>query len=173
MKNIASWLSALAIAALVAATPARAATYNLVFDGTNFDVNALITTDANDLVVGISGVMNGPGSYSTQITNIVSTSSAYYNVYWIWDNIFIADAPHVDFCGLLWQNLDGSVANFLLDNGNYAISTANPGTGDFANWLDVDPGVVSVAAIPLPPAMMFLGSGLLGLAFLGRGRKTR
>ena len=173
MKTITSWLPALVIAAFVAASPARAATYNLVFDGIKFDVNALVTTDANDIVVDIAGVMTGPNGYSTLITNIVATSSAYNGVYWIWNNLFTADAPHVDLFGLLWQNLDGSVANFYLDNGNFVISTANPGTGDFSDWQNVDPGLVSVASIPLPPAMMFLGSGLLGVVCLGRSRKTR
>ena len=173
MKTITSWLPALVIAAFVAASPARAATYNLVFDGIKFDVNALVTTDANDIVVDIAGVMTGPNGYSTQITNIVSTSSVYNGLYWIYNNVFTADAPHVDLFGLLWQNLDGSVANFYLDNGNFVISTANPGTGDFSDWQNVDPGLVSVASIPLPPAMMFLGSGLLGVVCLGRSRKTR
>ena len=173
MKSVLSWLSAIILAAFLAASPARASTYNLVFDGVNFDVNALVTTDANDIVVDISGVMNGPNGYSTVITNIVATSSAYYGVYWIWNNMFTANAPHVDWFGLLWQNQDGSVANYYLDNGNFVISTANPGTGNFTNWQAVDPGQVSVSAIPLPPAMLFLVSGFFGLACLGRSRKAR
>ena len=173
MKNILSKLSALVVAAFVTASPACAATYNLFFDGDKFDVNALISTDENDLVIDISGIMIGPNGYASQITNIVSTTSVYNGFYWIYNNVFTADAPHVDWYGLLWENLDGSLTNYYLDNGNFVLSTANPGTGDFSNWQNVDYGQPTVSAIPLPPAIIFLGSGLLGLACLGWSRKTR
>ncbi len=171
MKSVAYKLYTLAIMMFLAVTPVKAATYNFAFDGVNFDVIATITTDSSDLVTDIVGTMTGPGSYVTQITNIVSTSSSYYGVYWLWNNLFIADAPHVDWFGLLWQNDDGSLTNFFLDGGQFVLSTANPVTSDFSNWLNVDPGPVTVSLVPLPPAMLFLGSGLFGLLFLGRHRR--
>lgn len=173
MKSFAYKLSALVIATFLTVSSASAATYNLLFDGGNFDVNAIVTTDANDIVTNISGTMTGPSGYFTQITNIVATSDASYGVYWLWNNIFTSSAPHVDWFGLLWQNLDGSFTNYYLDNGNFVLSTANPGTGDFSNWQNLDPGTVTVSYVPVPPSMMFLGSGLFGLVFLGRRRRSR
>ncbi len=172
MKSVAYRVYALAVIAFLAVTPAKAATYYFSFDGGNFDVVAAITTDASDVVTDITGTMTGPGSYVTQITNIVATSSSYYGVYWLWNNLFIAGAPHVDWFGLLWQNDDGSLTNFYLDGGQFVLSTANPVTGDFSNWLNVDPGPVIVALIPVPPSVLFLGSGLFGLLFLGRRRRS-
>lgn len=172
MKSVAYKLYTLAVLAFLTVTPANAATYNLAFDGGNFDVVATIITDSNDAVTGITGTMTGPGSYVTQITNIVATSSSYYGVYWLWNNLFIANAPHVDWFGILWQNDDGSLTNFYLDGGQFVLSTANPVTNDFSNWQNVDPGSIAVNLVPVPPSMLFLGTGLFGLLFLGRRRKN-
>jgi hypothetical protein len=172
MKSVAYKLYALAVIAFLATTPAKAATYDFRFDGGSFDVVARITTDINDIVTDITGTMTGPGSTVTNITNIVATSSSYYGVYWLWNNIFISSAPHVDWFGILWQNDDGSLTNFYLDGGQFVLSTANPVTGDFSNWLNVDPGPATITLIPVPPSVLFLGSGLLGLLFLGRRRRS-
>ena len=172
MKKFSIAMLALGVFGLFA-SPASATTYNWSFDGDRFDVDAVVTTDASDIVTNITGTMFGPNGYSTLITDVVAASSNQNGIYWLWNNKFTADAPHVDLYGILWQNLDGSLANYYLDNGNYVLSTANPSTGDFSNWQNLDVGQASVSAVPLPPALALLGTGLLGLAVLGRRRKLR
>lgn len=117
MSKFASWFAGVSIVALAATTPAQAATYRFEYDGSLFDVSANVTTDASDIVQLITGSVVGPNGYSTTISSIVPTSTNNYKNLWIWNNVFTADGPHIDWYGLLWENLDGSVANLYLENG--------------------------------------------------------
>lgn len=172
MKKLASGIVAIALSAIATIAPARASTYNLTFHGDVFDVDATLSTDALDNVLTISGTVAGPNGYSTTIANLVPTTTSLYHDLWLWNNLFDDSEPHVDWYGLLWQNTDGSIANYYLANGNFILSMANPNTGNYSYWANGDVGLQSVAAVPVPAAIWFLGSSLLGLAFLGRRRSS-
>lgn len=86
--------------------------------------------------------------------------------------MFTADGTHVDWYGLLWENLDGSVANLYLENGAYILSIANPHTGNYAYWANGDVGTQDVASVSLPGSVLLLATGLLGLGAIGRKRQS-
>jgi hypothetical protein len=171
VKKLMSKLVMAAALAFAAATPSKAVTYNLVFDGTIFDVNATVTTDTNNNATAISGTMVGPNNYVGQITGLIPFSSPSYHNLWIWNNRFAAATPHVDWYGLLWTTADGTIANYFFDAGHHILSVANPSQNNYNNWINGDTGVHSVSTVPLPGAVWLLGSGLMGLAQLSRRRK--
>ena len=172
MKKFLSKIYVAAIVAFAAATPSQALTYSLVFDGAIFDVNAFVTTDANNNATSIAGTMIGPNNYVGQITALIPVTSPSYHNLWLWNNQFSAAPPNVDWYGLLWQTVDGTLANYYFDAGRHVLSVANPSANNFAFWANGDNGVHSVTTIPVPGAIWLLGSGILGLAQLARRRKA-
>lgn len=172
MRQFTSWFAAVTLVALASTTPTQAATYRFDYDGGLFDVSANVTTDSADIVQSITGSIAGPNGYTTTISSIVPTSTSNYKNLWIWNNVFTADGSHIDWYGLLWENLDGSVANLYLDNGAYILSIANPHTGNYSYWANGDAGTQAVSSVPLPGSVFLLGTGLLGLGLLGRKRQS-
>ena len=166
MKYFASGFAATALAAIVFTTPAQAATYNIFFDGTAFDVNALINTDAFNNVTGISGNVIGPlGAGPIDILVPLGNPS------WIYDNLFTALTPPVTNGGILFQTLSGVMFNLYSTATSYFLSVGPPPPDTFYN--PGDEGTLTVSQVPLPAALPLLAAALSGLGFLGRSRHRR
>jgi hypothetical protein len=149
-----------------------------------------VETDADDVVRSIAGTLTRGGQAAIAIASIVPTDTADATArrYWLWNNRLYLNAPYVDWYGLLWQNADGSYANFYTEGGRNVLSFANPSRNDFSAYMPnlavlsvaqvtpVEPIVTAsavsrVADVPAPGAAILFGSALLGLGYLSAGRK--
>ena len=151
-----------AAAAVVAvAMPAKASNYSVAFDGSTFDVNAAVQTDAFDYVMTIAGTVTGPNGAA--ITGLTPGS----NPSWNYDNQLFATTPYVSNGGILFS-AGAWIYNLYEWSGAYYLSTYNP-DGTLYNPGDV--GTLTVTAVPLPAAAWLFGSALLGLGWARRSRQ--
>jgi hypothetical protein len=150
--------AALAATAISLSAPAKAATYEVSYDGSVFDVFAQISVDGSDNVTAISG--NVVGVNGGSITGLEPLG----NPSWIYDNKFFASSPYVDNGGILF-NAAGFLYNLYssIDGTTYFLSTFNP---DGSNYNPGDTGSLAVAQTPLPGAIWLFGTALAGLASL-------
>ena len=154
--------AAMVVVALSA--PAKAATYNVSFDGSFFDVFAQITTDGLNNVTVITGNVVGPGAAS--ITGLEPLG----NPNWIYDNQFFGSSPYVTNGGILFSAGAFLYNLYSVDGPGWFLSTFNPNDSNFNPG---DAGRLSVAQTPLPGALWLFGSALAGLwGFARRRRKS-
>jgi hypothetical protein len=177
MRGVLVGLS-MAVAAFVAAAPAQALTFKFSYDSASLDItNAIITTNAQDVAISMTGFLVYPTNVKTSITGIIptTTTNTRYKQLWTWDNKFKPTGPSVNVDGILFSLADGSVANYFRQNGKYVLSVANPAANIYTYYNNASTagGTHSVAPIPLPPSVMMLGAGLVGLAGLSRRKERR
>jgi hypothetical protein len=149
-------------------SPALADSYSFALDGSQYDVNGLVTTDPLNNVISISGLVTGPNG------GAIDGLSPLGNPNWTYDDLFFGNEPYVTNGGILFSangwdyNLYsvGSPGSF-----QYYLSTFNP---DGAYYNPGDTGSLAVAAVPGP----IVGSGITSLVIalgglLGLARKRR
>ncbi len=183
------WLALGAAALALAGSPAKAATYNLDFTGSTFDVIATIVTGASAPgggydITSISGYDTSKyGTYN--ITGLIKApgtppnQGVYYasnGLGWTYNDVFYPSGnPYVANSGPLFADASGNIMNLYSTGPNtYYLSVDNPGgslwnPGD-RGTLTAGPGGVSQT--PLPSTWMMLIAGIVGLGFLAyRGTK--
>ncbi len=80
-----------------------------------------------------------------------------------------------DTNGTTWTDIGGTSLVLSLTNlaaGNYFLSITGSGSGQFFSSNDVGLYEVSVSVVPIPGAILFFGSGLVGLGGVLRSKKT-
>ncbi len=164
MKKFKTMLAAAvaaALASLVPAAPAKAAMYNVAFDGATFDFTALVQTDGANNVTAISGNVVGPNGAA------IGGIDPLGNPNWSYNNKFFASSPHVDNGGILF-NAGGWDYNFYTVGAQYYLSTYNP-NGSLYN--PGDTGGVVVAAVPEPGTWAMMILGFAGVGFVAYRRR--
>jgi hypothetical protein len=175
----------LAGSALLAALPAKANTYDVTFNGSSFDVSAVITTaDTLDSVggydiLGISGIVTGPtSSVSGAINNLISNpgqpnQGTYYvpgtSIGWYYDNVLFPSGSAFDNNGPLFSFGAGIVANLYSVGSTFYLSLSQPS----GFWNPGDSGSLQVAQTPLPAALPLFASGLAAMGLIGWRRKRK
>ena len=134
------------------ALPAHASTYDVTFTGSNFALNAVITTaDSLDALGGydianISGAVTGPTSGA--ITDLLSNpNQPYQGTYyagsygWNYDDVLFSGSVPFDNNGLLFSFGTDIVANLYSVGSTFYLSVDNP----TSFWDPGDPGTLSVS----------------------------
>ncbi len=168
---------------LLEALPANATTYDVTFNGGNFDLSAVITTaDSLDALGGyditsISGTITGPSSGA--ITGLLSNPNqpnqgTYYagSYGWNYDNVLFSGAVPFDNNGLLFSFGTDVLANLYSVGSSFYLSVDNPSSF----WNPGDVGTLSVSdppATPLPAALPLFATGLGLVGLLGWYRKRK
>jgi glucan phosphoethanolaminetransferase (alkaline phosphatase superfamily) len=178
MRGILTGLSIAVAATVLVVAPAHSATYQFSYDSASLDItNAVITTNAQNVAISMTGFLVYPTSVKISITGIIPTTTANlrYKQLWTWNNKFVPTSPNVDIDGIFFSMADGSVANYFRQNGKYILSVANPAANIYTYYNNTSTagGNQTVAPVPLPPSVMTLGAGLAGLAGLGRRTAAR
>ena len=177
------------------ALPANANTYDVTFDGTNFDVTAVITTLSTLDSLGGYDITNIQGSVTAlnagvtggTITGLAPNplpsgtppaQGTYYDLSglgWNYDDVLFTNGqPAFDNNGPLFsfQTSAGTdiLGNLYSVGSQFYLSVDNP-TG---LWNPGDPGVLQVTATPIPAALPLFatGLGLVGLLFWRGKRKA-
>ncbi len=162
----------------------RAATYDVTFTGSVYDLNVVVTTagDINapsgSLITGVlGGTLTGPGGGAitgiipTTTSNGVSTYYAPSGQGWYYDNLLFGGSTVVDSVGgPLFQA--GTFAANLYAGGpsGFYLSVDAPGnTGGL--WNPGDAGTASVSAVPLPGGLSLFGAGLVALGAISWKKK--
>ena len=171
--------------------PAQANTYDVTFDGTNFDVNAVITTlstpdslggyDITNIQGSVSALNSGVsgGAITGLVTNLGAPSTppvqgTYYDLGglgWNYDDVLFTNGPAFDNNGPLFsfQTSTGTtLANLYSVGTQFYLSVDNP----TALWNPGDPGTLQVSATPVPAALPLFATGL-GVVCLLFWRKKR
>ena len=154
----------LATISIMLAVPAHATTYNVKFDGSFYDANLLVVTDASNLATNISGTQTG--LQGGTVTGLLPASQSG-NFGFYWDNLLSPTSTYLTSGGLLWTNSDTSIANLFYENGQFQLIGGN-GSGGYYTF---DSGTLTVSAVPLPGALPLFAAGLIGLAGLATGRR--
>ncbi len=180
---------ALAGAAVLAASAARANVYTFDFVSNDFLLTAVgsVNVVAGE-VTGISGVVVGTGADSaigTQTINGVVANPNFPGVatspdgLWYYDNRVTSGATHVDIDGLLFTTAQNTT-------GYWNFYTTGPGGSNF--WLgesvngsytlpgSAEPGVLvsgSISAVPELSTWVMMLAGFFGIGFVGVGRSKR
>ena len=171
------------VAVFLGALPAKAATYDVTFIGSSFDVSAVITT-ANTLdslggydITDISGTITGPtgGAIAGLIFN---PNQPYQGTYydpltdlgWYYDNVlFAGSAIPFDNNGPLFEFGNGIVGNIYSVGSTFYFSVTDPSS----LYNPGDLGTVAVSETPLPATLPLFASGLGALGLLGWHRRRR
>ena len=156
--------TALATLSILLAVPAQAATYNVKFDGSTYDANLVVVTNASNLATSISGTQTGPqgGTVTGLLPESQSGNFGFY-----WDNLLSPTSTFLTTGGLLWTNSDFTIANLFYQDGQFQLIGGN-GSGGYYTF---DSGTLTVSAVPLPGALPLFAAGLIGLAGLATGRR--
>lgn len=153
------WIASLVCGSLfVGSMSADAATYNVSFDGSQFDVLADITTDPGNNVTVITGTVNGVG--------ITGLGSDVTNTYWYYDQQFSGASPYVTNNGILFA-VGALLYNLYSSGPDFFLSTFADG-GGFYN--PGDKGLLAVTETPLPAPILLFGSVLAAVAGFFRRR---
>ena len=169
MKKLA-YLTGLAVATLLAASPAAAADYLFDFAGTNlFGGQALtgsgtlttngVTVQQNgrdaQMITGITGIYNG-----SAISALASVTGS--------DNFYYLTGKFVSGNGLGFTTVAGTNVNLFDSAGQYRVNTTNP----FQSGFVTATSSAVTAAVPEPGTwlLMFAGFGAVGFAM--RRRKS-
>ncbi len=183
-----SWIAAAALVATFAASPARANSYNVTFNGAISFFDVFVTIDTGAYVGGggydvtsvtgtdTSTVDGGPYSL-TLVTAAGTPPNSTDNGTWIFDDVFYPSGSpyYVDNSGLLFTDSNGNTLN-LYSTGS-GLSTAYYLSVDTPSSLynPGDPGIitgVTETATPLPSTWTMLIAGFFGFGFLAyRGSK--
>ncbi len=156
-------------AAVVAPEPARATVYNVNWDGEDFDFNAVITTNAGNLVTSITGFVTGPNGGAITGLNTTETQG----VTWNWDNLFFGTGTHMTNGGILFDAGGHTYNPYSTGPLAYLNSTNNPGgfVNPGNNYLMGDPGVLQVTAVPEASTWAMMILGFAGVGFMAYRRK--
>jgi hypothetical protein len=172
--------AAIAVAALTGAVPARAAVidFSQTHNGiSGFDLNFQATTDASNVVTGITGTVTGFGvfaTYSGIIDGIVSNPPG--DPRWAYDNVLNLSAPFFSATGssgllFTWNGgLDYGNPYYDTTTSSYYFSIALTPPNDSFN--SYNPGLIMNAplvseASPVPGPIV--GAGLPGLVMAAVG----
>jgi hypothetical protein len=176
------------------AVPASANTYDVIFDGANFDVNALITTQSTLDSLGGYNITNIQGSVTAlnagvsggTITGLAPSplpsgtppaQGTYYDsggLGWYYDDVLFTNGnPAFDNNGPLFSfqtNAGTVLANLYSVGSQFYLSVDNP-TG---LWNPGDLGTLQVSATPVPAALPLFATalGVVGLLFWRSKRKA-
>lgn len=176
---------------LLGSAPARASTWDVTFDGTNFDLSAVVTT-ANTLdalggydITSITGTVTAltTGVTGGTITGLVANPSqpsqgTYYNssgLGWYYDNVLFTNGqPLFDNNGPLFNFVSSTgtdiLANLYSVGSEFYLSVDNP----TSLWSPGDPGTLQAVdppATPVPATLPLFATGLALVGLLGWRRK--
>ena len=176
--------AALCSGVLFATSAAEAASYNVNFEGTSFDLSAVVTTtDTIDPAVGgyditgISGTVTGP--VSGAITGLIANpGQPYQGLYtdpatglqWYYNNVLYTGAVAFDNNGLLFNFGAGDVGNLYSVGSELYLSVAEPNS--FYNPGDDGAGGVSATPLPASFPLFAFGIGALGMFVWFRDRRN-
>jgi hypothetical protein len=179
-----SWFTGGIFLVALAASPAKATTYDVNFVGSFFDVFAEITTTGASVggggfdVTSITGydITNTASSSShISITGLVTNTSQpnpFNNGVYIYDNVYYPlGGPFVDNAGILFTDASGNILNlYSVGPESYYLSAVSPG-GSLYN--PGDPGILTDSVVtPLPSTWTMLIVGIVGLGFFTYRRKS-
>ncbi len=155
--------------ALMAATTAQAATYDLQFTGTDITGTFVATTNAANVITSITGSFIDTDLGATPFT--LTGSSGYAAA----DNQLFGTPSFVTFSGISFTTSAGAGNDFnLFDNGGgsyYLLAqSTDPGGGTYDGMPKVS---LSVVAVPEPASMVLMLAGVVGLFGLARRRTAR
>jgi hypothetical protein len=166
----------------LAASPAKATTYDVNFVGSFFDVFAEITIGAPvggggyDVasITGYDTAGAGPHNLITGLVTNPTQPNPFNNGVYIYDNVYYPSGnPFVDNPGILFTDASGNILN-LYSTGSesftYYLSAVSPGGGLY-NPGDVGRLTDSVVT-PLPSTWTMLIAGFIGLCFFAYRRKN-
>ncbi|MFI4966275.1 MAG: PEPxxWA-CTERM sorting domain-containing protein [Caulobacterales bacterium] len=193
MTDVLKLAAGVAAAAVLAAGPARAATWLITYQSDNgspftaaLDVAASDTLNAvgGYDVTGISGMVDGDA-----VTGLIANPGQPFAAYsadrlFIFDNvIWPTGAPQLSNPGLFFSGASGSEYNLFSDNSTtYELYKAQPGVGDLAHsagTLEMSQSqpladlAVTSGAIPEPAAWTMMIVGFGGVGALLRRRRSR
>lgn len=161
MKKMLFFLGTLMGVILLASLPAKALTYHITFDSSVFDLSANAVINGTNDVLSITGFVTGPNGGAITGLNPGDPS-------WSIDNkLFPASTPVVTNGGILFDAAGWTYNLYSVGTSLYYLSTFNPDNTWFNPGIE---GKVSVNQVPLPPALLLFGAGLLGLSTLGRSK---
>ena len=151
-------IALLALATALAIAPmARADTFDFTFNGGGYSASGEFTTTLTGSPYTVTGVTGTADGYS--ITGLSSYASADQLLYFP-----ATDGYYADFGGISFANANGvdyNITNYPSGSSNFInVSTLDLG-GYGASAIPVE---MSVTATPEPSSLLFMGTGLLGLA---------
>jgi hypothetical protein len=167
-------LIALAAASVLAFSGQRAsaATYDVNFAGSFFDVFVELQVDGSSNVTGITG--NVSGAFTGSPATVTGLEPLNTQGQWIYDNKFnAAGSPYVSNGGILFDAVANST-NFIYNlysvgPNQYYLSTFNP---DSRYYNPGDPGTLQVTAVPEPSTWAMMILGFMGVGFVAYRRKS-
>ncbi len=145
------------------------------------DLSGLVLSDdgSDSHIISASPLLIAPGDYFTLGRNSDSSLNGGYATDYVYTNFFLLanagdeiviseGATELARLNYLGSFVQAGISMELNADGTYSAATVAYGDGDLGT-----PGAAgpSLSAVPLPPAIWLLGSGLLGL--IGIAKKTK
>ena len=172
--------TALAASLFLALPSAKANTYDVTFQSASYQLMIpTLTTDAsNNLISEVGGQLIGAGPGTGTITEIVpvSESPPQTSIY-LYDNLFTATAPYVDYYGDLFLLSSDYYLNLYTNNGITYLSLYGPDNGFYNPGDPVLTEVVTNNTMsevtPLPATILLFVGGLALIGVSSFRRKRR